>query len=48
MSCLDLNYSISFKTSKKVKDERTDKTTAIVLNELEEQHKSSKSFSEYL
>ena len=49
MSCSDLNYSISYKTSKEIKDERTDKTDAIVLNELEEQHNEfSKSLCEYL
>lgn len=47
VSCLDLSYSISFKQSKKVKDERTDKTEALVLNELEEKKKSEENMSEH-
>ncbi len=42
VACLDLNYTISFKkSSKKVKDERSDKTEAVVLSALEDQEKKS-------
>lgn len=40
MSCLDLTYTVTFKT-KQVKDERKDQTEAVVLNELTEQQKAA-------
>ena len=40
MSCLDLTYSISFR-SHQVKDEKKDLTVAVVLNDLTEEEGSS-------
>ena len=44
VSCLDLNYTIWYKASEKIKDERLDKTEATVLKDIEEQN-SRASFS---
>ena len=41
VSCLDLSYRITFETNKKLKDERTDHTQAVVLNDLTEQNEEA-------
>ena len=36
VSCLDVHYSVSFRTKKAVKDEKKDQTAPVVLNDIAE------------